>query len=132
MKSKRGVLIVTERLTTGQRLRDIFLELGEVNPWGAYSILKRHPSFRGSYGHVLKLFYACREIGLIKFSREEESTTPIAKRYHRIVPGYEQDPRWRSPHAELYPSASQGGLYYIKGTSQGRGEEYEIGVSATR
>jgi hypothetical protein len=112
-------------LTTGQRLRDIFLEKGEVNPWSAYQQLKETSGFRGSYGHVLRLFYACRAIGLIEFSREEESTTPIAKRYHRIVPGFENDPRWFTPHAELYPAAGMGGLKYVRGSSGGRSKEYE-------
>ncbi len=132
MKTNGRVKVRAARITTGDKLRDIFLENGDVNPWQAYRALKATPGFCGSYAHVLRLFYACREIGLIEFSREEASSTPILKRVHRIVPGREYDPRWHQPMAELYPATSIGGLYYIKGTSQGRRSEYEGRVSNTR
>ena len=65
---------------------------------------------------------------MIEFVKEVPGKAPIAKRYYRIVPGKEDDPRWSIyPHYELYPSAKLGGLKYELGTSKGRAEEYVKG-----
>ena len=81
-----------------------------------------------SYQAVQRLFYDLRQLLLIEFTRSEPGTAPIDKRYYRIVPGKENDPRWDTyPHYELYPSAKLGALNYTPGTSTGRAKKYAKG-----
>lgn len=111
--------------TTGEKVREMFQERGEVNPWLAYQLLGEDPDFRGSYDRVSRIFYALRQIGLVELSREAPSRTGIPKRFYRVVPGRLDDVRWRRPYVELYPAAALGGLKYIPGSSGGRNERYK-------
>lgn len=112
-------------VTTGEKLKAVFRERGEVNAWLAYQLLGEDPDFRGSYGRVVRLFYSLREIGLIEFVREAPSRTDIPKRFYMAVPELLDDPRWRRPFVELYPGAALGGLSYVPGASGGRNERYK-------
>ena len=108
--------LVSENIkpTTGEQLRLLFINKGEINPWTAYRLLKIKGRFRGSYGWVRKLFYVARRLGLIMFTHEEIGKTQIPKRFYRIITRYKHDSRWRNLHAELYPSSAIGGLNYAK------------------
>lgn len=108
----------------GRFVRDLFVSKGELCPAGAYRALKGR-AHKTSYPAVLRLFYDLRQLSLIEFTRSEEGRTPIDRRYHRIVPGKENDPCWQSnPHHLLYPDSAVGGLYYREGTSRGRDKKY--------
>jgi len=120
---KRNQVSIGE-VTVGDQLRSLFALHGEVNAWRAYQLLKQKPDFRGSYGWVVRLFYALKTIGLIRFSRQAPSSTRIPKRLYRAVPKLLDDPRWRTPYSELYPGSAAGGLKYIRGTSGGRRRKY--------
>jgi len=105
-------------------LHDLFLEKGELCPAEARRLLKA-AGRKTSYVAVQRLFYDLRQIGLIEFSHSEPGKAPIDRRYYRIIPGGEDDPRWDTyPHYELYPSAKLGALKYEPGTSKGRAKKY--------
>lgn len=94
------------------------------------------------YYTMSRLFYALRELGLIEFVREEDTprlielrergVVPSEKyqellkyRLHRIVPGKEDDERWKEyPISVLYPSSRLGAARYRKGEAEGRADEY--------
>lgn len=115
----------TKKKTTAAKLRDLFLEKKELTATEARRLLKSQGR-KMSYSAIVRLFYDLRQLNLIQFTRSEAGRAPIEKRYHRIVPGMEQDNRWNSyPHALLYPSARIGGLNYQPGTSVGRAKKYE-------
>jgi len=84
----------------GERLRDLFKEKGELSASDAYRMLRLER--RTSYQAVLRLFYDLRRLGLIEFVRAEPTPTGIEKRYYRIVPGKEEDPRWVGAHHKLF------------------------------
>ena len=108
----------------GRLVRDLFVREGELCPAGAYRALKNRVR-KTSYPAVLRLFYDLRQLSLIEFTRSERGCTPIDRRYHRIVPGKENDPRWQSnPHHLLYPDSAIGGLNYREGISHGRDKKY--------
>ncbi len=108
-------------------LRELFISSGEVCPADAYRAMKAK-AHKTSYPAILRLFYALRQLSLIEFTRSEKGCTPIDRRYHRIIPGKEDDPRWRSnPHHLLYPDSAIGGLNYREGTSRGRDSKYAKG-----
>jgi hypothetical protein len=105
-------------------LHDVFVEKSELCPAAARRLL-RQAGRKTSYVTVQRLFYDLRQIGLIEFTHSEPGKAPIDKRYYRIIPGKEDDPRWDTyPHYELYPSAKLGGLKYEFGTSKGRAKKY--------
>jgi hypothetical protein len=106
-------------------LCELFMKDGELNATKARKLLKAQGR-RTSYPATGRLFYDLRQLGLIEFVREEPGKAPIDKRYHRIIPGMEDDPRWQTnPHHLLYPSSAIGGLDYEIGESVGRAQEYE-------
>jgi len=108
-------------------LRDLFIATGEMCPAGAYRSLKGKAR-KTSYAAILRLFYDLRQLSLIEFTRSEKGDTPIDKRYHRIIPGKEDDPRWQTnPHHLLYPGSAIGGLNYREGASRGRDKKYAKG-----
>lgn len=108
----------------GQLMHDLFVSEGELCPAGAYRALKNRVR-KTSYPAVLRLFYDLRQLALIEFTHSERGCTPIDRRYHRIVPGKERDPRWQSnPHHLLYPGSAIGGLDYREGMSHGRDKKY--------
>ena len=113
-----------KRQGIASRLRTLFVENGELYLYEAHRLLRKER--KASYQSVVRLFYDLRQLGLIEFVRSEPSPAPIAKRYYRITPGMEDDPRWGGyPHHELYPSSRLGGLKYEPGTSEGRAERYK-------
>jgi hypothetical protein len=105
-ESYRATLIAPPAVTRrggpgmGSRLRDLFKEKGELSPSDAYRLLRLER--RTSYQAVLRLFYDLRRLGLIEFVRAEPSPTGIEKRYYRIAPGMEDDPRWIGAHHRLF------------------------------
>lgn len=108
-------------------LRDLFISTGEVCPADAYRALKAK-AHKTSYAAVLRLFYALRQLSLIEFTRSEKGKAPIDRRYHRIIPGKEDDSRWQTnPHHLLYPDSAIGGLNYREGASRGRDRKYAKG-----
>ena len=114
------------RKTAGiaELLRGLFISSSEVCPADAYRAIKA-TAHRTSYPAILRLFYALRQLSLIEFSRCEKGKAPIDRRYHHIIPGNENDPRWRTnPHHLLYPDSAIGGLNYREGTSRGRDSKY--------
>lgn len=118
---------VRKRAGIAELLRDLFISSSEVCPADAYRAFK-NTAHKTSYPAVLRLFYDLRQLSLIEFTRSERSRTPINRRYHRIVPGKENDPRWQAnPHHLLYPDSAIGGLDYREGTSRGRDSKYVKG-----
>ena len=108
-------------------LRDLFVSTGELCPAEAYRASKDKPR-KTSYAAILRLFYDLRQLSLIEFTRSEKGNTPIDKRYHRIIPGKEDDSRWQvNPHHLLYPDTAIGGLNYREGASRGRDRKYAKG-----
>jgi hypothetical protein len=109
---------------TAASVRDLFIIRGELCPAEAQRSLKE-AGRKTSYPAVLRLFYDLRQLSMIEFTRSEPGKAPMDKRYHRIVPGKEGDPRWLSnPHHILYPSSAIGGLNYSHGTSRGRSKQH--------
>ena len=118
---------VKKKPGVARTLHDLFLKRGELCPAEARRLLKA-AGRKTTYVAVQRLFYALRELTLIEFTHSSPGKAPIDKRYYRIVPGKEGDPRWDTyPHYELYPSARLGGLSYDIGTSKGRAKEYAKG-----
>lgn len=116
---------VAKRKPIAAMLCKLFIDKGELNATEARRLLKAQGR-RTSYPAIERLFYDLRQLGLIEFAREEPGKAPIDKRYYRIVPGMENDPRWQGyPHHLLYPSSAIGALNYELGTSVGRAKEYE-------
>jgi hypothetical protein len=108
-------------------LHDLFVQEGELCAANSCRLLKAEGR-KTSYQAVQRLFYDLRQLGLIEFTHSEPGKAPIDKRFYRIVPGKEDDPRWETyPHYELYPSAKLGALNYEPGTSQGRAKKYAEG-----
>jgi hypothetical protein len=108
-------------------LRDLFVSTIEICPAEAYRALK-NKARKTSYPAILRLFYDLRQLSLIEFTHEEKGNTPIDIRYHRIIPGKEDDVRWKTnPHHLLYPSSAIGGLNYREGMSRGRDKKYAKG-----
>ena len=108
-------------------LRDLFTSTGELCPAEAYRALKGKAR-KTSYAATLRLFYDLRQLSLIEFTRSEKGNTPIDRRYHRIIPGKEDDSSWHTnPHHLLYPDSAIGGLNYMEGTSRGRDRKYAKG-----
>jgi len=108
-------------------LCDLFISTGEMCPAEAYRALKGKTR-KTSYPAILRLFYDLRQLSLIEFTRSEKGGTPIDRRYHRIIPGKEGDPRWQTnPHHLLYPASAIGGLNYREGASHGRDRKYAKG-----
>jgi len=105
------------KLTTGEKLLRLFIKNKELYPWQAYRLLKHDPHFRGRYQWIRKLFYVARRLNLISFTRQGKGKTQIPKRFYKLTPRSEADPRWRLLHAEPYPSSAIGGLNYTKGKS---------------
>ncbi len=105
-------------------LHSLFTSSGELCPTEAYRVLKESGR-KTSYAAVLRLFYDLRQLSLIEFARSQPGKAPIDKRYHRMIPGKEKDPRWQSyPHHILYPASAIGGLNYNQGVSHGRDKKY--------
>lgn len=108
-------------------LRDLFLERRELCPTEARQLLRKEGR-KTSYTAIQRVYYDLRQLGLIEFSRSEPGKAPIDRRHHRIIPGKEDDPRWRTnPHHLLYPDSAIGGLNYRQGTSRGRASKYVKG-----
>jgi len=105
-------------------IRNLFISGGELCSAEAYRALKESGR-KTSYGAIQRIFYDLRQLSLIEFTRSEPGKAPIDKRYHRIIPSKENDPRWRAfPHHILYPASAVGGLNYEKGASRGRDKKY--------
>ena len=108
-------------------LRDFFVKRGELCATEARQLLKEQGR-KTSYAAIQRVYYDLRQLGLIEFSRSEPGKAPIDRRYHRIVLGKEDDPRWRTnPHHLLYPDSAIGGLNYREGASRGRDNKYAKG-----
>lgn len=120
-------MIVKGKPSVARMLHGLFHGQREICAAEAHRLLKEQ-GYKTSYVAVQRLFYVLRQLDLIQFTRSEPRKAPIDKRYHRIVPGKEDDPRWNTyPHHELYPSSKLGGLKYELGTSKGRAKEYAKG-----
>lgn len=116
-----------KRVGIADLLHELFTSSGEVCPTDAYCAI-RAKGHKTSYAAVLRLFYALRQLSLIEFTRCEKGKAPIDRRYHRIIPGREDDSRWQTnPHHLLYPDSAIGGLNYREGTSHGRDRKYAKG-----
>jgi len=109
--------------TIGDRLNQLFLDSGELTATQARQEFKSQGK-KTSYKSLETLFYVLRELGLIEFVREEQGKARIDMRFYRITPGAENDPRWKYPHQELYPSSKIPSLEYQPGSSTGRSPEY--------
>lgn len=102
---------------TGELIRGHLLDKGESYPKEVYTYLNEFidtlesstgkPYEKPSYMSVRKYLYVLKELGLITFTREKpvrNYPTAFHRRYFRIVPGMETDPRWRNPYtAKYYP-----------------------------
>lgn len=110
--------LAINKITTGDQLRLLFVKNQELNPWGAYQLLKQTPAFKGGYQWVRKLFYCAKRLGLIIFVREEKGEALVPKRIYKIVPGFEDDPRWHNLHSALYPNSAIGALLYPEKKSE--------------
>ncbi len=96
--------------TIAEAIRRYLLEQGEGHAyefWKFWRVLKK----RTSYQAVRRYFWILKEIGLIEFVRAEPARAPFKKRIYRIIPGMEEDPRWRHPQIELYPDTALGRRY---------------------
>lgn len=114
-------------MAIARMLRDLFLDRRELCPIEAYRLL-RTQGRKTSYMAIQRIYYDLRQLGLIEFSRSEPGKAPIDKRYHRIIPGKENDTRWQTnPHHLLYPDSAIGGLNYREGVSHGRDSRYAKG-----
>jgi len=110
---------MARELRVSLRLRDLFIERRELHAGEAAELTGV------KYYTITRLFYALRQLGMIEFTREVISDKLLPYRYHRIVPGLEDDRRWEQyPISLLYPSCRLGAARYTKGTAQGRAEEY--------
>ena len=108
--------------STSLFIRRYLLERGEGYAMEIWRALKRereklglkcgsYQSFRSNFWSVLI------KLGLIEFTgREEPASRPglKARRYYRITPGREDDPRWRNPQGYLDPRRRLGGRRYKK------------------
>lgn len=104
---------LTEPLT-GLAIRQYLLAVGEGNPndfYKAYRKIKK----KTSYASARRYFYILRRLGLIEPTRREMGQSPtIAKQLYRIVPGMENDGRWRAPQVALYPATRLGRSRYAR------------------
>lgn len=108
-----------KEVLVGLKIRDAFLGKGEAYAGEIATMIGI------KYYTIGKLFYALRELGLIEFVSEKDSDKLINYRLHRIVPGKEDDKRWKEyPISVLYPSCRLGAARYKKGEAKGRADEY--------
>ena len=104
---------------TGLAIREYLLTFGKGNPYDFYKRFRKVKPTT-SYSSIARYFYILRRLGLIEVVEEEPSRHGFPKRYHRIVPGMEDDPRWVAPQEAIYPETRLGRKRYRKWIEEGR------------
>jgi hypothetical protein len=102
-----------EGLPAGEAIREYLRTVGAGYPYGFYKIWRQYKKTT-SYAAVRRYFWILKEIGLIESAGYSPSEHGFKKHLYRIVPGMEDDKRWQSPQAELYPDTGLGSKGYKK------------------
>jgi len=114
------------KLYIAEFIRDILLATGGTYPSEVYRQLAPIWPRRTTLRAVLRNMAALKAIGLIYLDGERPGTKLLRKRIYRVVPGTENDPRWRvNPMIELYPQVALGSARYRGKTAPaGRSPQY--------